>query len=112
MPHDEGLACRIREILSTQPGIAERRMFGGLAFLFRGHLVVGIVSDNLMARVGPVGYEAALARPHARPMDFTGKPLTGFVFVAPPGFAEDDELARWLGSCLQFVRTLPPKPGQ
>lgn len=110
MPYDEGLAERIREILHERRGIVEKRMFGGIAFLLHGHMVVGVVSDNLMCRVGPARYEQALTRPHARPMDFTGKPLTGFVFVAPGGFAEDRDLERWIGDCLSFVATLPPKP--
>lgn len=115
MPYDEGLGERIREILrdrAESAGIVEKRMFGGVAFLSRGHMVVGIVSDNLMARVGPAGYAAALARPEVRPMDFTGKPLTGFVFVGPRGLEEDEDLARWIDESLQFAATLPPKKGQ
>lgn len=109
MPYDEGLAARIREVLHDRRGIVEKRMFGGIAFLLQGHMVVGIVSDNLMCRVGPDAYERALARPFARPMDFTGKPLKGFVFVAPGGFAEDGELENWIGDCVCFVGSLPPK---
>ena len=109
MPYDEGLAARIREVLHDRSGIVEKRMFGGIAFLLQGHMVVGIVSDNLMCRVGPDAYERALARPFARPMDFTGKPLKGFVFVAPGGFAEDGDLENWIGDCVRFVGSLPPK---
>ncbi|MBP9146013.1 MAG: TfoX/Sxy family protein [Thermoanaerobaculia bacterium] len=109
MPYDEGLAERIREVLHDRREIVEKRMFGGIAFLLQGHMVVGIVSDNLMCRVGPDRYERALTRPFARPMDFTGKPLKGFVFVAPGGFAEDGDLELWIGDCLRFVESLPPK---
>jgi len=63
-------------------------MFGGLAFLLDGKMFCGVIKDNLMARVGPDDYEQAIREPHARPMDFTGRPLTGFVYVGPKGHAE------------------------
>lgn len=96
MPYDEGLAQRLRELLDDDARIAEKRMFGGVAFLVNGHMAVGIIRDELMVRVGPAGYEAALAAPHARAMDFTGRPMRGFVVVAPAGFEEDADLRRWL----------------
>jgi TfoX/Sxy family transcriptional regulator of competence genes len=96
MPYDEGLAQRIRELLEDDARIAEKRMFGGVAFFVNGHMAVGIIRDELMVRVGPAGYEAALAAPHARAMDFTGRPMRGFVVVAPAGFEEDAELRGWL----------------
>ncbi|MBW3669776.1 MAG: TfoX/Sxy family protein, partial [Actinobacteria bacterium] len=73
MPFDEGLAQRVRELLEDGPDASERKMFGGLAFMLGGNMCCGIVGDELMVRVGPDGYEAALARPHAREMDFTGR---------------------------------------
>ena len=82
MAYDEGLAERLREVFPEHAGIAEKKMFGGLCFLARGHMFVGIVGEALMARVGPVAYEKALRRPHARVMDFTGKPMKGYVYVA------------------------------
>ena len=96
MPYDEGLAERIRELLEDDAHVAEQRMFGGIAFLAHGHMAVGIIRDELMVRVGPAAYEAALALPHARPMDFTARPMRGFVQVAPPGFAEDADLRAWI----------------
>ena len=62
-----------------------------------------------MVRVGPDHYAAALNKPHAREMDFTGKPMKGFVYVAPEGFESDDDLAGWVKICLDFVTTLPAK---
>ncbi len=108
-PHDEGLAERVRETLETDRGIAEKKMFGGLTFLSRGYMFVGILGDVLMARVGPEGYEEALARPRVRPMDFTGKPMKGYVFVDPPGFENDADLSGWVLECRRFVDGLPPK---
>jgi TfoX/Sxy family transcriptional regulator of competence genes len=109
MSYDEGLAERLSEILQSERGITEKKMFGGLAFLSRGYMFVGIVGEVLMARVGPEHYEQALKRPHARVMDFTGKPMKGYVFVDPPGFENDSDLSDWVRRCHRFVQSLPPK---
>ena len=109
MAFDEGLAERIRELLRDRRGVDERRMFGGLAFMLDGHMFVGILGDTLMARVGPEGYARALAQKHVREMDFTGRPMKGFVYVAPEGFDSDAALEDWIGRCAKFVQTLPPK---
>lgn len=109
MAFDEGLATRLREIFSARPDVGEKKMFGGLAIMYRGNMTVGILGEDLMARVGPERYEEALRRPHAREMDSTHRPMKGFVLVGPEGYAEDDDLARWVGECLAFVDTLPPK---
>lgn len=110
MAFDEELADRIRETLAeADVPLDERRMFGGLAFMVRGHMTVGIVGEELMVRVGKDAHEAALAQPHARPMDFTGKPMTGFVLVGPPGFDEDADLRDWVQRGLDFTGSLPPK---
>ena len=74
-----------------------------------GNMCCGVVNDTLMARVGPDQYEAALRRPHARKMDFTGKPMKGFVYVAPEGFESDDDLAFWVRLCTEYVATRPPR---
>jgi len=110
MAYDEGLAERIREIVQSRPGIAEKKMFGGLAFMANGHMFVGVQDSTLMARVGPAGYAGALAKPHVRTMDFTGRPLTGYVYVAAEGLESDEALADWVKACLAFVAALPPKP--
>jgi TfoX/Sxy family transcriptional regulator of competence genes len=109
MAYDEGLAERLREVLGNRKDVTEKKMFGGIAFMVSGNMCCGVVNDTLMARVGPDQYEAVLKKPHARKMDFTGKPLKGFVYVAPEGFESDDELADWGGLCLDFVATLPAK---
>ena len=109
MAFDEGLAERLREQFGGRHDVAEKRMFGGLAFMVRGHMCVGILGDTLMARVGPVEDEAALREPQVRPMDFTGRPMKGYVYVAPAGFEEDAALAGWVARCLRFNATLPPK---
>jgi len=79
MAYDEGLAERLRDLFVDRPGITEKKMFGGLAFMYRGHMLVGILEDSLMARVGTTEYADVLKRPHVREMDFTGKPMKGYV---------------------------------
>jgi hypothetical protein len=109
MAYDEGLAERIREMLAGHEDLVERRMFGGLCFMLSGHMCCGIVDDTLMARVGPDNYTGCLAEKHVREMDFTGRPLTGMVYVAPKGFESDQDLGRWLDTCICFVTSLPLK---
>src|SRR5262245_32154189 len=109
MAYDEGLAQRIRELLDEETALAEKRMFGGVAFLVGGNMAVGIVKDELMVRVGPEAHAAALAEPHVRPMDFTKRPMKGFVFVAPPGFEDDADLARWVSRGVRVAASLPRK---
>ena len=96
MAFDEQLANRIRQIVGSRKEITERKMFGGLAFLFRGRMCCGIVGSDLMVRVADDEFEVVMRSPHARPMDFTGKPLRGFVYVSPPGFRTGSALRTWL----------------
>ncbi len=109
MAFDEGVAERIREELGDKPGITEKKMFGGIAFMHHGNMCCGVVGSSLMARVGPDAYAEALSRPCAREMDFTGRAMKGFVYVDPPGFDEDSQLQEWIGLCLSFTGSLPAK---
>lgn len=109
MAYDEGLAQRIRESLSEQDAVTERKMFGGLAFMVNGHMTCGVVGSELMVRVGKDAYEDALARKHAREMDFTGKSLRGMVYVGADGLSEDEELEGWIRRGVEHALTLPPK---
>ena len=108
MPYDEELAERIRALVADNPGVTERKMFGGIAFMFRGNMFCGIVRSDLMARVGPDAYDYALSQPHTRPMDFTGRPMKGMLYVAPTGYTGKG-LATWVDRTLTFVEKLPPK---
>jgi len=89
--------------------VLERKMFGGLCFMVNGHMACGIVKDELMVRVGKEAWEDTLALPHARPMDFTGKPLTGFVYVGVPGLKTAAGLKAWVERGAKYARSLPPK---
>jgi TfoX/Sxy family transcriptional regulator of competence genes len=110
MAYDEGLAERIRGVLEEQPGVSEKRMFGGVAFLVKGHMSVGIVQDKLMVRVGPESYDRVLRERHARRMDFTGRPMKGFVYVVPSGYETDADLQRWVNLGVSYAASLPAKP--
>ena len=109
MAYDEALANRVRKALDRQRRVTEKKMFGGLCFMLGDAMGCGIVGNELMARVGPKRYGEALAQSGARPMDFTGKPMVGYVFVGAAGIRSGPGLARWLRWCTEFVATLPPK---
>ena len=109
MAYDEALGDRIRDVLVDVDRVEEREMFGGLGFMVGGHMAVGVVKDELMARVGAEGEDETLDQPHARPMDFTGRPMTGFIFVAADGVATEEDVRPWVERALMFVATLPPR---
>jgi TfoX/Sxy family transcriptional regulator of competence genes len=113
MAYDPDLAQRVRVAVhthATRRGLRtdERKMFGGLAFMVEGTMACGVVGQELMARVGASRHAQALARPHTRPMDFTGRPMTGYIFVTPPGCATDYQVDAWIAQALDHVSTLIP----
>lgn len=108
MAYDEGLAERIHVVLAPRDPEA-KKMFGGVAFMVDGHMTVGIIGEDLMARVGPDDHADALAQPGAGPMEFTGRPMKGWVHIDAAAIAEDEPLAEWIDRALTFVETLPPK---
>ena len=109
MAFDVALAARIRAVLLSREDVTEQKMFGGLCFMVRGHMCCGVEGAKLMLRVGAERYAGVLARKHARPMDFTGRPLKGFIFVAPAGLKTKRQLESWLAPALENVESLPPK---
>jgi TfoX/Sxy family transcriptional regulator of competence genes len=109
MAYDEAVARRIRAVLKGSRSVEEKKMFGGLAFMIRGKMCVGVVGKKLMVRVGPKEYKFALAKPHVREMDFTGKPLTGFVYVTPGGFAKGKDLKTWITLAKNYVTSIGAK---
>ncbi len=109
MAYNEELADRIRISLDGHSGVIERKMFGGIAFMIHGNMCCGVVNDDLMVRVGPDSHEASLALPHARPMDFTGRPMKGMVFVGPDGINDDGALSEWIDRGVTFAQSLPKK---
>ena len=112
MAYDEQLADRIRLAVGPRPDVTEKKMFGGLAFLLDGKMFCGIVKDDLMVRVGPERCEAALGEAHVRPMDFTGRPMDGYVYVGPGGSRTVKAVEKWVERGADFVITLGRKPAK
>lgn len=109
MAYDEKLANRIRTALKKAPHFTEKKMFGGLAFLYQGNMCCGVIEDKLVLRIGPEQHEECLAKPHVSPMDFTGRPMRGMIYVSQAGLKTDASLASWVEKALHFTSTLPPK---
>lgn len=105
---DERLVARVREVLAGRPGVTERRMFGGVAFMLAGNMCCGVNRDELMVRIDPDREDGALGRPHARPMDMTGRRMRGFVTVRPEGLVGDD-LRAWVERGVERAESLPPR---
>jgi TfoX/Sxy family transcriptional regulator of competence genes len=105
---DEVLADRVRDVLAARPELSERKMFGGIAFMLGGNMCCGVVGEDLMVRLGDDG-ERALAEPHTRPMDFTGRPMKTAIYVDPEGTANDADLAKWVEAGADYAASLPPK---
>jgi TfoX/Sxy family transcriptional regulator of competence genes len=109
MAFDEELARRVRDVLAPRPELSERKMFGGIAFMIGGNMAVGVIEDDLMVRLDPADAERALTETNTRPMDFTGRPMTGMVFVGSAGTDDDEELASWVDAGADFAASLPAK---
>jgi len=109
MAYNEKLAERIRERLIILPAFMERKMFGGVCFLLHGNMACGILNDDVIIRVGKDAYESALALPHTRKFDITGRAMTGWVMVSPQGHGSDQQLDAWLQRGVGFAASLPPK---
>jgi len=109
MAYNEKLAERIRTVFELEPNCTERKMFGSLCFMVGRNMAVGITGDDLMVRPGPINFEAALSLPYARPTDFTGRPMKGFVYVESKGFATDTALAAWVERGAAYARSIPAK---
>ena len=108
MAYDEALAERVRSALPGEPGLVEKKMFGGIAFMVGGNLAVGVRDTDLMVRVGPEGVDEALAQPHARESLMGERVMKGWILVAPEGVAGDG-LDPWVTRGVAYARSLPAK---
>jgi len=109
MAFDEQLARSIRKQVGDHPGVVEKRMFGGLAFLINGNMSVGIHGEELIVRVAPEDTEALLREPGARMFDLTGRPMKGWLLVGGAGIAERKSFATWVRRGLAYASSLPKK---
>jgi TfoX/Sxy family transcriptional regulator of competence genes len=108
MPHDPHLAERMRQALQSRQGIEERKMFGGYCWLLNGNMLCGVEVGRFMFRVGKTLEPQALARPGASPMDITGRPMRGLVWVTAD-HADGADLQDWIELAARFVGSQPPK---
>ena len=109
MAYDENLAARIRKALGERKGLVAKQMFGGIAFLLNGNMCVGIHKDELIVRLAPEQTDAALAKPHTRLFDLSGRPMKGWILVAPKGIATAAQLGKWIAIAAGYAGALPPK---
>jgi len=118
MAFDEDMVARIRMgLMALGREAEERKMFGGLCFMVKGHMTVGISGESLgkvtgselMVRCGEMRAAGALDNPHARLCDFTGRIMKSILLIRPEGFKTDDQLTEWLALALDFIDIEPPK---
>lgn len=106
MVYDKNLANRIRLILRKCIDVTEKEMFGGISFLINGKMCCGVIKKDLVLRVDPRNYKILLSRPNFRPMDFTGRPLKGFVYVNQAGYKSAASLDKLVNLSLDYVTSL------
>lgn len=109
MAYDPQLEERVQTLFARRRHIVSKKMFGGVGFLFKGNMCVGIWKDSLIARIGPEAYATALREPFVREFDITGRAMTGWVLVEPEGLTSAQQLKDWINRALDFVETLPAK---
>ena len=102
MAFKEKLSDRIREALVDMPHVEEKYMFGGVCYMLNEKMCIGVVGDEMMCRINPEREEEALSKIGARPMDFNGKPMKGYVFVDEQGYKAKKQFDYWVGLCIEF----------
>jgi TfoX-like protein len=109
MPYDEALADRVRALISARSEVKELKMFGGIGFTIAGNMAVGVMNEDLIVRLDPDDAQKALAEEGIREFDFTGRPMKGWIFVAPERTAEEAGLSEWVDAGADYAASLPPK---
>jgi TfoX/Sxy family transcriptional regulator of competence genes len=109
MAYNEALASRVRSLLSEHKALAEIKMFGGLCWTIRGNMACGVLKDDLVLRVDPTVAAKYLTEPHARPMDFTGRPMKNFLFVSSKACSTPAGLKKWVSRSVDYALSLKPK---
>jgi TfoX/Sxy family transcriptional regulator of competence genes len=110
VPYDDILAERVREMVGAEPGMTDKRMFGGLGFLLYGNLAVSASSQGgLLVRIDPNEAESLTSNPHVRRFEMRGREMTGWLHVEAEALASDDELRRWVDKGITYAQSLPAK---
>ncbi len=110
MAYSEKLSNRIREAMALLPKVEEKYMFGGVCYMLNGKMCIGVVQDEMMCRIGPEAYEAALERKGCREMVFTGKPMKGYVYVSEDGMKSKKDFEYWINLCIDFNKNAKAAP--
>jgi len=109
MAYSSSIADEIRVRIASHPGLTEREMFGGIAFMINGNMAVGVSGEELMVRVGKDAHDEAVALPGARTFDMSARPMRGWIAVAPEGFTSEEIFNGWIDRGVTFAETLPKK---
>ena len=110
MAYDEELAERVRELVASEPGLTEKKMFGGLAFLLHGNMAVGVSGQGgLLVRVDPAHGDELVATTSAEPMEMQGRTMSGWLRVGDDALGSDKDLTTWVRHGTAYAKTLPPK---
>ncbi len=109
MAFNPEIESRVQKIVSRWKNTSDKKMFGGVCHLLDGNMFCGVLQDYVILRLGETAAGNALAQPHVRPFDTTGRPMKGWVMVESEGFRTDDELRGWLAQAANFVKAMPAK---
>lgn len=109
MAYDEALAERVRSIIGARDAVTERKMFGGISWMLGGNMACGVLGEDLCVKLSPEDADRALAEPHTRPFEMSGRPARAFVVVDGSAVAGDTDLARWVDAGADHAASLPPK---
>jgi hypothetical protein len=109
MSNDQSLATKIRQLLGRRKTLAEKKMFGGVAFLLDGNICCGVWKEFLILRLGADAALQVRSEEHTRPFDITGRPMRGWAMVEPAGWQNEAALGRWVAWAVEFTSTLPTK---
>jgi TfoX/Sxy family transcriptional regulator of competence genes len=107
--YDTEVADRIRARIGPRPGLTERQMFGGIAFMINGNMAVGVSGEELMVRVGEESHEQAVAQPGARTFDMGARPMKGWISVTDDGYDSEEAFGYWIDQGLAYAESLPAK---
>lgn len=109
MAYNQELAERMRAKLKSSRGVTEKKMFGGVGFLVNGNMACGVINDDLIVRLSEDEFAKALKRKHVRVFDFSGKPMTGWIYVSAEGYKLEKALAGWMEKGMALAKSLPKK---
>jgi TfoX/Sxy family transcriptional regulator of competence genes len=106
MVYNQELANRVHNLLISEDGLTEKKMFGGVGYMLHGNMACGVIGDGLIVHLGKERYAQALQEPNTRPFDMTGRPMSGWLVVDASGVETEEQLESWVRQGVDFARTL------